>query len=70
MQNVLRSNSCKVCWFGFRKVEVLVVVFMSAVYYGPTVVVFMSAVYYGPTVVVLSSAVYIRKYVIPAKAGI
>ena len=26
MQNVLRSNSCKVCWFGFRKVEVLVVV--------------------------------------------
>jgi len=57
MQNVLRSNSCKVCWFGFRKVEVLVVVFMSAVYYGPTVVVFMSAV-------------YIRKYVIPAKAGI
>ena len=57
MQNVLRSNSCKVCWFGFRKVEVLVVVLSSAVYYGPTVVVFMSAV-------------YIRKYVIPAKAGI
>ena len=44
MQNVLRSNSCKVCWFGFRKVEVLVVVLSSAVYYGPTVVEFMSAV--------------------------
>ena len=35
MQNVLRSNSCKVCWFGFRKVEVLVVVLSSAVYYVP-----------------------------------
>ena len=32
MQNVLRSNSCIVCWFGFRKVEVLVVVLSSAVY--------------------------------------